>query len=147
MRRTRLIPSLAIPLALVLGCTPKRPGVAVTARLAEPVESRWVEAAVRMVPDVQDVRVAPPSPSYTLTGKRIPERASVSFTAPSLSGAIGGVHQSIDQRDFTTTELVAWAEWRDKPTEEQKRTARRTLERLVGWILLTARSDGPDASK
>ena len=137
-RRSTLSPLVTLVLALAVGCTPKRPRVSVTARLTQPVENHWVESAVRLVPGVEDVHVFSPSPSYTLTGKRIPDRNSFSFRAPGLSGATGNVGQWIDQKDFTTTELTASALWLDPPTKDEKQRAARTLQRLVGRILLSA---------
>ena len=122
------------------GCPPPRPTTSVTARLAAPVEDRWVEAAVRTVPGVSEVEVRPNSPSYTLTGKRIPTRDTFVFRAPGLSGARGSVGQHVDPNDRTTTTITALATWMERrPSAQDKREASRTLQELMGWILLTGR--------
>ena len=137
--------ALIVPLTLcAAGCPPTRPTESVTARLPAPLENRWVEAAVRAVPGVSEVEVRPNSPSYTLTGQRIPTRDTIVFRAPGLSGAFGSVGQDVDAKDRTTTTVTALATWIDHhPTAQDKREASQTLRELMGWILLTARDGQP----
>jgi hypothetical protein len=137
LARVAIVPLLPV---FAAGCTPEYPGVSVTTRLHAPLENRAVEAAVRGVPGVTDVEVRPPSHSYTLTLKQIPDRDTVDFRAPGLAGAHGSVYQSIDPHDFTTTTVVASARWFDgRPNEDEIRTASATLQELMGWLLLSTK--------
>jgi hypothetical protein len=144
------VPILSMTLMIILfvaaGCPPKPADqVGVHVRLDGPLSDLTVESVIRAAPGVSDVEVRAPGPTYSLFGKRLPDRSSISFQSPGLGGAdIGQFSQDIHPSKWTTDVwgTATWFNGRPKPTAEQKRMASQTLQNLLDRMLQLEPSTG-----